>query len=139
MCRIVVNSTDWMKDKLSKKSWTIFAFPDDAFKSLGENRTISADAETKITEFHIVKYTMMFVDDLVCTDEIKMYNGERSRTVCRNDTKGQKGGGNKYTIPFRTTDLKAANGVVHILDDVLLDQNINATAPLFWDGKNIHL
>ena len=138
MCRIIVNSTDWMEEELSSGSWTIFAFADNAFGNLREERSISADAEIAVTKFHIVeKKTILLAENLDSTDEIKMYNGFRTHTVCRNGEKGQKGGGNTNRILFRTTDLKAVNGVVHILEEILFDKNIDKNAPLFEDNSNI--
>ena len=128
MCRIVKDSN--VTEKLSSAgNWTVFAFTNDAFKLLGQERNITEEAERKILEFHIYENNTLYMHGLICTDRITMYNGLKTRTVCRKGEKYQKGGGNSEPIPFNTSDVRATNGVVHILDGVLLDQKIG---PELW-------
>jgi hypothetical protein len=51
-----------------------------------------------------------------------MTNGEDSRTVCKGDAIYQKGGGNTDdALPqIISADIVACNGVVHVVDNVML-------------------
>jgi uncharacterized surface protein with fasciclin (FAS1) repeats len=112
---------------LSVGTWTIFAFTDDAFSTLGADRSISEDVERELVEFHIVEGEELHKKDLTCGESITMLNDQNTTTVCRGgEPSGQRGPLNQISIPIETFDLKATNGIVHIIDGVLLYKNFNA-------------
>jgi len=106
-------------------TWTVFAPTDDAFDASG----IAIDALSDYTAirmllFHEVKDKVLTSADLKCkTGEnlIEMGSGQSTRTICFKDSPiGQKGGGNVNPADFVGVDIKGCNGVLHIIDNVLL-------------------
>jgi len=106
-------------------TWTVFAPTDDAFDASG----ITIDALSDYTAirmllFHEVKDKVLTSADLKCkTGEnlIEMGSGQSTRTICFKDSPiGQKGGGNVNPADFVGVDIKGCNGVLHIIDNVLL-------------------
>ena len=115
-----------LDEALGEDIFTVFAPTDDAFGNL-PNGTVEAllgdiPALTNILLFHAVAKEEVFSSDLHCTELIHMANDEKSRTVCRGDKIFQKGAGNsRDAMPeIITTDLKAKNGLIHIVDEVML-------------------
>lgn len=74
------------------------------------------------------------MNDLSCQGKIEMSNEKDTRTICDSSGKliGQKGGGNDESASFKEFDLKASNGVVHVINNLLLLYN-----PLFEEDKSI--
>ena len=128
-------------EALSGGSWTIFAPTDDAFDALAldDDELVDAllnctSALNSVLSFHTVfGNEVLFNTDLVCGEEIAMANGDLSRTVCRDGNIYQKGGQNNprdnndnnnnanTNMPMIiAADVEACNGVVHIVDKVML-------------------
>jgi transforming growth factor-beta-induced protein len=111
---------------LASGTYTVFAPNNDAFNSL-PNGTLAAllkdiPALKNILLFHVVSGRAVYSTNLICTKLLKMANGKNSRTVCRNNKVYQKGAGNsRDKMPqILTPDIKACNGVVHVVSQVLL-------------------
>lgn len=59
--------------------------------------------------------------DLTCEGKVAMILGGTTETKCNDDkVEGQKGTCNKETSVFRQTDVIAANGVIHLITEVLV-------------------
>jgi len=107
-------------------TWTMFAPTDDAFDDSGiAIDTLSDYTAIRMLLFHEVKDEVLTSADLHCAvgeNLIEMGSGQSTRTICFEDSPiGQKGGGNVDTANFvGVVDIKGCNGVVHIIDKVLL-------------------
>merc|ERR1712232_1266917 len=77
-------------------------------------------ALSSILLFHAIP-GKVYSTDLVCTGVTTMVNGLDSRTVCEGGAIFQKGAGNKdCTMPeIFMTDIKACNGVIHVVSKVM--------------------
>ena len=99
----------------SKGPFTVFAPTDEAFKKLGDEKlkAVVADKEllTKILMGHVVKDKAVMAKDVIGMDG-KEVNGfmikVKGDTVMLGDAK------------VTTADIKASNGVVHVIDTVLV-------------------
>lgn len=123
-------------------NWTLFAPNDAAFAEIeDELATLTEDEIERIVLFHSiggeadVPENSKLYDDLECTEQYEMLSGDISRTKCiKNEEKGgiwekyQKGGGNRKNdnLPkIIENDIKACNGVLHVLDAVMLPNYID--------------
>ena len=72
--------------------------------------------------FHAVAGQELYASDLECTHRYEMANGEDSRHVCRGHDVFQKGAGNSDNRrpEIIDTDIRTCNGVIHIVDEVML-------------------
>ena len=99
----------------------------EAFAALPEGvlDAVLADVDllTSILLFHAVPGSV-FAADLECGALVTMASGVNSRTVCTAGSIFQKGGGNPRepaSMPeIIATDIEACNGVVHVVDNVML-------------------
>jgi uncharacterized surface protein with fasciclin (FAS1) repeats len=111
---------------VSKGKRTLFVPNDDAFDDLGNALDdLSDDDAKKLVLFHFVKGKALHAEDLPCIageNLIEMANGIDTRTLCdKYGPVGQKGGGNMNgPADFVEVDIETCNGVVHIIDEVLL-------------------
>lgn len=112
-------------DALSEGTWTVFAPTNTAFEELGQELldTVLADKAllTDILLFHAVDEVVK-AEDLFCTGQTEMANGQDSRTVCKGGKIFQKGGSNpRNDMPeIVQTDIETCQGVIHVVDEVLL-------------------
>ena len=110
----------------------MFAPNDLAFSLLGQNALddlLSGDAEevlSKLLLFHVIENDVLYANDLECAETIQMVNGAYSRTVCRDGKVYQKGANNpRDDLPrIIETDLEASNGVIHVLERVMLPPQV---------------
>lgn len=142
-----LNSLPDLKNKLSREdvSYSIFAPTNEAFASLIEDKGIDASENSEMLEslilFHtIVDFNPIDVEELICGNFFYMANGQLSQTICDpSDTTSidnstivyQKGEGNDSgNMPMIIDpNFRAKNGVVHIVDNVMLQlvtQNISS-------------
>jgi transforming growth factor-beta-induced protein len=117
---------------LSHGVWTVFAPTNAAFEALPEGTLDAVMADNSVLVdlllFHVVVNKKIFAADLRCQHLLKMGNDKNSRTVCRSgkgvDGIFQKGAGNPRDVDFMpeiiTTDIAACNGIIHVVDNVLL-------------------
>mmetsp|Transcript_44036 Transcript_44036/g.49347 ORF Transcript_44036/g.49347 Transcript_44036/m.49347 type:complete len:151 (+) Transcript_44036:265-717(+) len=107
-------------------TWTVFAPTDDAFDDSGIVIVGLSDyTAISLLLFHEVKDKVLTSADLICKageNLIEMGSGQSTRTICDKDDspEGQKGGGNVDPADFVGVDMKGCNGVLHIIDKVLL-------------------
>jgi len=106
-------------------TWTVFAPTDKAIKSSGlAIDDVLASSAIRLLLFHEVKDQALTISDLNCDagdNLIEMGSGQATRTICSNDIPiGQKGGGNDSPAHFVGDEIVACNGVVQIIDKVLL-------------------
>lgn len=124
-----------LDDDLSEKEWTVFAPTDSAFDLLGSanldfltnSDNNGTDALTSLLLFHVVPGEAIATTDLECSAGINlltMANGGQSRTLCVGGVPTyQKGASNlRDGAPaFVTKNIETCNGIIHVLDKVLLD------------------
>lgn len=113
---------------MSNGNWTLFAPNDNAFERLElEYGGLQAFIERgnnsllEVLRFHAVDGKKLYANDLKCDvgdSLITMANGKPTRTKC--DPFGQKGGKNNDPAIFNEIDIEACNGIIHIIEDVLL-------------------
>lgn len=123
-----------LDDALSGGEWTLFAPNDDAM--MDDMGLVWTD---EVTKFHVVKgMTLMFDDDLKCTDKIETVNGQYSRTKCKGGDKYQTGIGNFAlgAMPkIVEADILVCNGVIHGVDKVLLP-NMKTLSAVISDNED---
>jgi uncharacterized surface protein with fasciclin (FAS1) repeats len=122
---------------LETGTYTVFAPTDDAFAALPEGVLAGliddVDALTDVLLFHAVADVAVTSSDLLCgvvADDnlVTMANGKDSRTVCQMGVPTyQKGAGNgPENLPAIVgPDVFACNGVVHVVDNVLLSASVS--------------
>ena len=127
MCRIIksTSSTDGLPNKMSEGNWTVFAFEDDSINKFREERNISDSAVLKnLVEYHLYSRGKLVKKDLPCYlpyNLLNMTNGKNSRTKCLEDEPfGQRGDENEYPVLFVEFDIQAQNGVIHVINGILL-------------------
>jgi transforming growth factor-beta-induced protein len=105
--------------------WTVFAPTNAAFEALDQDllAAVLADADllTSVLLFHAVD-KVLFAHDLECSHLVHMASGGDSRHVCTDDGVFQKGSGNPRTAMPKIVDadIGACNGVIHVVDQVML-------------------
>jgi transforming growth factor-beta-induced protein len=113
---------------LSRGKWTVFAPTNDAFDEIDDViDSLDEESIVNILLYHAVPDEVLTSDDLICGDLLEMANGKDTRTKC-DDGKltYQVGAGNEDDAQpvFVETDVVACNGVIHILDKVMLPGNM---------------
>ncbi|KAL7563114.1 hypothetical protein ACA910_012298 [Epithemia clementina (nom. ined.)] len=105
--------------------FTVFAPTDDAFKNLpaGALDGLLGDIDSLkyVLLFHVIAGEV-YSSDLECGTPVTMVNEEDSRTVCHQGHVFQKGEGNppNKKPEIVAVDIEACNGVVHVVDHVML-------------------
>ena len=124
-----------LEETLSSGTFTVFAPTDDAFATASSrlaNVMADSDALTDTLLYHVVPDQVLMSTDLPCQageNNFEMGNGKDTRTLCLGGVPTyQKGIANTAEdgLPaFVIVDVEACNGVVHIIDGVLLDNTFN--------------
>ena len=133
LCELLTKSN--LVKALSTGEWTIFAPNKNALKGI-EWDTYVDDQIKDVLLFHTVKGTSINGTDLSCSGKIEMGNGDDSRTKCRNDNTYQTGPGNlgMDSMPqIIYPDISACNGVIHVLDGVMLPK-LSKTKPTMTEN-----
>jgi uncharacterized surface protein with fasciclin (FAS1) repeats len=127
----LASTSDYVVDTLANAELTVFAPTDDAFAAVDPelldslaNCTVALES---VLFFHATS-DRVYVDDLECGETVIMANGDSSRTVCVGGSSFvganfyQKGSLNpRDTMPeIILADIEACNGVVHVVDQVML-------------------
>lgn len=103
--------------------FTVFAPLDSAFEALGEDVLNALNAETDLATltnillYHVVVGEVIGKGDLKSLDSITMGNGD-------DVTVSNRGNALNGSRRFVANDILANNGVVHIIDEVLLPPNL---------------
>lgn len=110
-----------LTETLSKEGpFTVFAPTDEAFKALPEGalKGLLADkkALTDVLLYHVVKGEVKAAD-VVKIDSAEMLNGDKAKIKVKKDTVTIAG------VKVVKTDIIAANGVIHVIDAVMLPAN----------------
>jgi uncharacterized surface protein with fasciclin (FAS1) repeats len=97
-----------------------------------------SDTLVDILTFHAVAGEVVFSTDLNCTGPLTMANGKTSRTICEGVDIFQKGAGNpRDTMPqIVDTDIEACNGVVHVVNQVMLPIELGLDPPTDVDTSS---
>merc|ERR1711935_327181 len=106
-------------------TWTVFAPTDEAVENSGlVIDDVSDYSAIRLLLFHEVKDQILTMSDLNCDagdNLIEMGSGQATRTICSKDIPiGQKGGGNDTPAYFVSDPIVGCNGVVQMVDQVLL-------------------
>lgn len=113
--------------------WTLFTPTDEAFERLDQNIAQSVFNNLENVQFvllyHAIGGREVFSKQLECTERIMMANEKETRTVCSGDQVFQKGGGNVHgRLPeIVEVDVKACNGVIHVVNRIILPTRIPGT------------
>lgn len=126
LCSLVKGND--LAEALSGGNWTVFAPTDDAFgKIAAVTADLTGDQLLDVLLFHVVAGQAVTSDQLVCKGLIPMANEDNSRTKCVHDEFGnemffQRGPGNSDEMLPKITaaNLKACNGIVHVVDNVMI-------------------
>jgi len=85
---------------------------------------INNDPLKDLLGFHIVRDRMISGTDLVCNDTLVMSNGKKTKVFCDGDNGLYlTGSGNTKQPRVVVTDVIACNGIIHVIDGVLIDRN----------------
>ena len=106
-------------------TWTVFAPTDEAFENAGlVIDAVSDYSAIRLLVFHEVFNQTLTTSDLNCDagdNLIEMGSKQATRTICSKDNPiGQKGGGNDGPALFVGDEIVGCDGVVQIIDKVLL-------------------
>jgi len=126
LCSLVKGND--LAEALSSGNWTVFAPTDEAFSKIS---AVTADLNSAqlldVLLFHVVPEQAVTSNELVCKGLIPMANGDTSRTACTHDEFSremffQRGPGNSLEMLPKITaaNLKACNGIVHVVDNVMI-------------------
>ncbi len=105
-------------------TFTVFAPTNDAFERLPE-AVVALLEDVEVLEnvllYHVV-LEELFSTDLECSELVMMANERDTRTICKNNKIFQKGAGNTDDDKPQIigVDIEACNGVIHIVDEVIL-------------------
>eukprot|EP00532_Pseudo-nitzschia_australis_P003110 CAMPEP_0168185936 /NCGR_PEP_ID=MMETSP0139_2-20121125/14131_1 /TAXON_ID=44445 /ORGANISM="Pseudo-nitzschia australis, Strain 10249 10 AB" /LENGTH=370 /DNA_ID=CAMNT_0008107843 /DNA_START=197 /DNA_END=1309 /DNA_ORIENTATION=+ len=139
VCEAIIISE--LDDDLEQDTWTVFVPTDDAFEALGRDNLDSmvfgndTVPLTDLVLFHVVPGVALTSDLLPCqagVNLLEMANGHDSRTKCEGGIPTfQKGPLNSKADPPQIidADIAACNGVVHILDKVMLYEELPYPMP----------
>lgn len=125
MCELV--QAFELDEALSGGTWTVFAPTNDAFAAIADViATLDPETILDIVLFHAVPEAAVFSTDLVCDGSVTMANGQDSTTICTQDAVFQVGPDNLEDLLPQITaaDIEACNGVVHVVDNVLLPEGV---------------
>ena len=129
LCSLIENVE--LDQALSDQIFTVFAPTDDAFANILDNVDASDQAFVKdLLLYHTVPARIISADDIVCDESLTMGNGKATTTQCDGDDLFQVGNGNlPDALPqITTTDIRACNGIIHVVNEVIL--------PLDSDGND---
>jgi transforming growth factor-beta-induced protein len=131
LCQAI--QTAELEETLSGGMFTVFAPTNEAFEAIPsdvlEATLADVDELTDTLLYHVVVDQKLMSSDLPCeagNNVLEMANIKDTRTLCVGDVPAyQKGIGNSLEdLPkFVVVDVEACNGVVHIIDRVLLDNS----------------
>jgi len=131
---ILCDALHWtgLDEVLDDGSWTVFAPTDDSFNEflnrehLNSFKDLGKDTVTALLKYHMVVDKELTVHDLDCDAHLEMASGETSTTTCNGNSGNvfQEGPCNQnanHNVPRITEkDVKACNGYIQIVEDVLL-------------------
>eukprot|EP00536_Pseudo-nitzschia_multiseries_P005874 jgi/Psemu1/238856/estExt_Genewise1.C_1190013 len=109
--------------------FTVFAPSNDAFEGFLEWRGLDDIKLSRLENIlltHVVTDHVIDKDDLKnrCSELLRMASNEKTRTICQNGKSDlfQKGNGNSDLCKPRiiSADIQACNGIVHVVDEVIL-------------------
>jgi uncharacterized surface protein with fasciclin (FAS1) repeats len=122
-----------LEEALSGGEWTVFGPTNESFEALPEDALAATLADvdelTDLLLYHVVPDQVLHSSDLPCDagdNVIEMGNAKDTRTRCIGGVPTyQKGIANPTdNMPkFVVVDVEGCNGVIHIIDGVLLDNS----------------
>merc|ERR1711997_1095159 len=116
---------------------TIFAPSDDAFAKLpaGTLESLTPEQAKAIVSRHVVAGASVYASD-VATGTVGTFGGETVGLV-KTDEGGVQVTYNGQTVNVVTADVKASNGVIHVIDNVILGAPEPAPEPAVGDVVDV--
>ena len=116
-----------LADTLSTGEYTVFAPTDEAFAKDVDSETLTTLLEdptgqlSEILTYHVVEGKVTS-DDVVKLDgqDVTTLNGETLKVKITNDGKVKLTDAKGGTVTVETPDVEASNGVIHVIDGVLM-------------------
>ena len=104
-------------------TFTVFGPTNDAFLRVPPSISGSVNP-VDIIMLHTVSDEVLFKQNLTCDSEVTMGNSQTTITVCEEENVFQMGQGNLPMVMPQVigTDIVACNGVVHVVDEVILPE-----------------
>jgi transforming growth factor-beta-induced protein len=124
----IADLVEVLDDTAGNTTYTVFAPNNAAFEELTpeflDGLLSSVSLLVKVLLYHVVPEEEIFASDLVCNGLISMaFEGRTTRTICEGTSPVvQLGAGNQdeNLSRFVSVDIGATNGVIHVIDSVLL-------------------
>merc|ERR1712077_174325 len=116
---------------------TIFAPSDEAFAKLPEGtlESLTPEQAKAIVARHVVAGASVYAAD-VATGDVETFGGETVGLV-KTDEGGVQVTYNGQTVNVVTADVKASNGVIHVIDNVILGAPEPAPEPAVGDVVDV--
>ena len=116
-----------LADTLSTGEYTVFAPTDEAFAKDVDSETLTTLLEdptgqlSEILKYHVVEGKVT-AEDVVKLDgqDVATVNGETLKVKITNDGKVKLTDAKGGTVTVETPDVEASNGVIHVIDGVLM-------------------
>lgn len=148
-CDLLIESGlfDDLSGEFSSPNWTVFVPTNEAMKGIlntidredssfiaasnndtdtvtFEDEWVDQDPLTDLLKFHLIRGQIMNGSDLVCDDTLVMSDGKETKVSCdRGNGLYLSGSGNTIEPRVVVTDVVACNGVIHVIDGVLIHGN----------------
>ena len=132
LCQLV--STDANLDEQTDSFFTLFAPTNDAFDNLPDEISDALAVDSALLPFVLQYHVTMGkirLDRLLCGGRIEMLNLYNTTTRCDGDRIFQVGDGNTPDArpELIATDIEACNGLVHLVDEVILPLLLEPPGP----------
>jgi len=136
LCDMITAYDDVLEAVTNNEEWTLFAPTDSAFDAISGDIDIQNLPEDDLIRLILFHGTngVVEADDLECGELVEMLDAGWTRTRCETNSDGedivvQKGGGNidNNILPgIVQANAVACNGVIHVIDHVMLPNFITA-------------
>jgi hypothetical protein len=117
-------------------NFTVFAPTNQAFQDLSSFIESLSEDQLKDALLYHVTTGKLFSSDLKCGGyDIEMLNGKPTFTRCGLGDKYQFGTGNTVLPKIISTDIDVCNGVIHVIDAVILPHQMTDFSPTVLPSK----
>jgi Fasciclin domain len=121
LCSLVVNADLAGVLSSTDSDFTVFAPTNAAFEAISAVvPTLTPEQVKDILLFHVIAGKEVFAANLTCGGHVEMANGGVTVTLCQDGHFFQTGAGNTLAPKIITADIDVCNGVIHVIDNVIL-------------------